>query len=48
MSILGLVGLSVFSECLLPEYKNPETWGQGSNLEMGTKGRDPELKLPTL
>lgn len=50
--ILGLVGLSVYSEWLyvirIQESRNLETWGQGSNLEMRTMGRDPELKLPGL
>lgn len=48
-SILGLVGLSVFSEYLsvtrIPECRNLENWGQGSILQMGTMGKDPELKV---
>lgn len=39
----------VFSEYLsvtgIQECKNSETWGQGSILQMGTMGKDPELKL---
>lgn len=49
VSILGLVGLSVFLEYLsvsrIQECRNSETRGQRSILEMGTMGRDPELKV---
>lgn len=49
VSILGLVGLRVFSECLyvtrIQEFRD---LGQGSHLKLRTMGRDPELKLPLL